>query len=490
MAISLRSLVLLCPLLVLLNLTLSPLSSADDDDLFDVRKHLSTVTRYDAVKGSSNGAYVPSAIPNGCSAIHLNLVARHGTRSPTKKRIKELDRLAIRLNTLVNDAKQKSEENSPLLRIPSWLQGWESPWKGREIGGELTGKGEDELYHLGIRVRDKYSELFSEEYHPDIFSIRATQVPRASASAVAFGLGLFTGKGSLGPGQNRAFSVISESRASDICLRFFDTCETYKQYRKNQEPAVEKLKEPILDEITSSLVSRYNLNFTRQDVASLWFLCKQEASLLDMTDQACGLFNKAEILLLEWTDDLEVFVLKGYGKSINYRMGIPLLRDVVQSMEQAIIAKEENRSPGNFEKARLRFAHAETVVPFTCLLGLFLEGSEFEKIQTEQPLSSPPKPPQERNWRGSVVAPFSGNNMLVLFQCPGNNSRSEYYVQVLHNEVPVPMPGCGNTDFCPIEVFKEKIVNPHLKHDFDTVCNVKLELEDTSVETAESRSFF
>lgn len=65
---------------------------------------------------------------------------------------------------------------------------------------------------------------------------------------------------------------------------------------------------------------------------------------------------------------------------------------------------------------------------------------EFEKIQTEQPLSSPPKPPQERNWRGSVVAPFSGNNMLVLFQCPGNNSRSEYYVQVLHNEVPVPMP--------------------------------------------------
>lgn len=33
----------------------------------------------------------------------------------------------------------------------------------------------------------------------------------------------------------------------------------------------------------------------------------------------------------------------------------------------------ENRK--TYEKARLRFAHAETVVPFTCLLGLFLEGS-------------------------------------------------------------------------------------------------------------------
>lgn len=38
---------------------------------------------------------------------------------------------------------------------------------------------------------------------------------------------------------------------------------------------MDKLKEPTLSEITSSLTSRYQLNFTVQDVASLWFLCKQ-----------------------------------------------------------------------------------------------------------------------------------------------------------------------------------------------------------------------
>ena len=31
-------------------------------------------------------------------------------------------------------------------------------------------------------------------------------------------------------------------------------------------------------------------------------------------------------------------------------------------------------------------------------------------------------PPQGRNWKGSVVAPFAGNNMLVLYQCPGKTS--------------------------------------------------------------------
>lgn len=48
-----------------------------------------------------------------------------------------------------------------------------------------------------------------------------------------------------------------------------------QNFRKKQEPAVDKLKEPILDEITGAIASRYKLNFTRQDTSSLWFLCKQ-----------------------------------------------------------------------------------------------------------------------------------------------------------------------------------------------------------------------
>lgn len=48
-----------------------------------------------------------------------------------------------------------------------------------------------------------------------------------------------------------------------------------QDFRKRQEPFVHKLKEPFFDEITSALVRRYELNFTRQDTSSLWFLCKQ-----------------------------------------------------------------------------------------------------------------------------------------------------------------------------------------------------------------------
>ncbi|XP_048134634.1 multiple inositol polyphosphate phosphatase 1 isoform X2 [Rhodamnia argentea] len=454
-------------------------TGSEAEEAFDVRKHFSTVTRYGVVKDVPNNAYVPSSVPDGCTPIHLNLVARHGTRSPTKKRMRELENLASHIQELVKDA----EEKNLAQNVPTWLRGWTSPWKGKVKGGDLISKGEDELYDLGIRSRERFPELFSQDYRSDIYTLKATQVPRAAASAVAFGMGLFSGKGTLGPGKHRAFAVTSESRASDILLRFHDCCENYKDFRKKQEPAVDKLKEPVLDEITGAIASRYKLNFTRQDTSSLWFLCKQEASLLDITNQACALFNPDEVALLEWTDDLELFILKGYGKALNYRMGVPLLKDVVESMEEAIQANEEKHPPGSNEKARLRFAHAETVVPFSCLLGLFLEGSEFEQIQREQPLPFPPKPPHNRNWRGSIVAPFGGNNMLVLYSCPANVS-SKYYVQVLHNEHPTPMPGCGGADSCPFEVFKEKIAAPHLKHDYDALCNVKANrVEQSSMNT-------
>ncbi|CAL5369791.1 unnamed protein product [Camellia sinensis] len=98
---------------------------------------------------------------------------------------------------------------------------------------------------------------------------------------------------------------------------------------------------------------------------------RKEASLLNITDQACALFTPSEVVLLEWTDDLELFILKGYGNALNYQMGVPLLEDVVQSMY-------EEHAPGCYEKARLRFAHAETLLPFSCLIGLFLEESGCE----------------------------------------------------------------------------------------------------------------
>ncbi|KAJ6902349.1 LOW QUALITY PROTEIN: multiple inositol polyphosphate phosphatase 1-like isoform X1 [Populus alba x Populus x berolinensis] len=429
---------------ILIFVLLSITTQLKADHGFDVRHHLSTVTTYDVVKDIVKAS--ANSTPDGCT-LSTKPCGKTWNSFPYQKANERVRHAGFSLEELIKDAE---EQNLSLEKVPSWLRGWKSPWRGKLKGGELIRNGEEEM------IRERFPELFEEEYHPDI--------PRASASAVAFGMGLLSEKGSLGDLhdnellllQVKAVRPMFSAQSCYDAVNFLSELHVWVQ--EEAGAAVDKLKEPVLDEITSALVSRYGLNFTRQDVAMLWFLCKQVA-------------------LLEWTDDLEMFILKGY---------VPLLEDVVQSMEQAIKAKEGNYKLSNagvcvlksmllevYEKARLRFAHAETVVPFSCLLGLFLDGSEFQKIQREEPLELPPKPPQSRNWRGRTVAPFAGNNMLVLHSCP-SNSESKYFVQVLHNEHPILMAGCGS-DFCPFEEFKEKIVAPHLKHDYNSLCTVHLE---------------
>jgi multiple inositol-polyphosphate phosphatase/2,3-bisphosphoglycerate 3-phosphatase len=84
-----------------------------------------------------------------------------------------LNTLEDRLEKLLRGAE---EQKLSLEKVPPWLRGWESPWKGKSKGGELIKKGEDELYDLGIRIREKFPDIFNEEYHPDVYAIRATQV--------------------------------------------------------------------------------------------------------------------------------------------------------------------------------------------------------------------------------------------------------------------------------------------------------------------------
>ncbi|KAI3906541.1 hypothetical protein MKW98_009449 [Papaver atlanticum] len=50
----------------------------------------------------------------------------------------------------------------------------------------------------------------------------------------------------------------------------------------------------------------------------------------------------------------------------------------------------------------------------------------------------------------------------------------------MHNEIPVPLPGCENSDFCPFEDFKERIVNPHLGQDYHSMCSVKAEVPESN----------
>ncbi|KAL3161888.1 hypothetical protein ABBQ38_008976 [Trebouxia sp. C0009 RCD-2024] len=69
---------------------------------------------------------------------------------------------------------------------------------------------------------------------------------------------------------------------------------------------------------------------------------------------------------MEWVDDVLLFMRKGASSPQAYQMAAPLLADIVTSLKAAASRPLES----SFE-AKLCFAHAETIVPLACLLGLF-----------------------------------------------------------------------------------------------------------------------
>lgn len=69
--------------------------------------------------------------------------------------------------------------------------------KVAELFGEhsqLTDSGQEELYMMGIRMRQRYPHLFTHDYHPERYDFSSTHVPRALQSGDAYVYGLFEGR--------------------------------------------------------------------------------------------------------------------------------------------------------------------------------------------------------------------------------------------------------------------------------------------------------
>ena len=202
------------------------------------------------------------------------------------------------------------------------------------------------------------------------------KVGRASASAVAFGMGLYRGVGSLGPARLQPFALSSQPEGSDRHLRFHRVCEAYEAAKRGMEAGVVEGEEAALKEVLEGVRMRLGMGcddvasnddvasrddaaerddvaagdwFTMDDVATLWRMCKFEVAVFGRENGSCALLTAPFAAKLEWVDDRRTHFLKGYGAVINYRIAEPLLADVLQSMEVAAESGGGPRGGGRVE---------------------------------------------------------------------------------------------------------------------------------------------
>jgi multiple inositol-polyphosphate phosphatase / 2,3-bisphosphoglycerate 3-phosphatase len=472
----------------------APSAAVWNDPDWDFTRHLSTKTLYYPLQFDANR----TAPPAGCQELYVNFLARsvqnlsgrfflfplhfrafsflrspvspillfmfdvrHGSRAPTSDDIDNLSKLQAILDA----------ERAKILHLNSTMFGWMLKWKNPfplALAGELDEVGEIEHYHIARRVLADYPDAFASPYVSIAYPIRTTEVPRASRSGNAFGYGLFENKGELGTCQFKPFYQYSVNKTRDLELRFFKVCPKF-QSRVLANTTTYSEKNKVLEAYTPQIATRLSkvLNWTVSDktITIMFRACAFEYALNKTRDQWCSIFTKEEFLIYEYSDDLSFFYESGYGgEGLGYRIACPLLKDMVNKFDAKI-----NFDPDyQIERAHLRFAHAETLVPFVTMMGLYNDSYQWKADSPWDRIS-------QRQWRTSIISPFAGNFMLILYNCSAaTDGGAQYRVKMLHNEKEFSLgPRCNNQMYCPYDDFKRVYLTEPLSCNFDALCDVE-----------------
>ena len=131
-----------------------------------------------------------------------------------------------------------------------------------------------------------------------------------------------------------------------------------------------------------------------------------------------------------------------------------LLRDYFSAFDDAVAAHETNAPL----TASWRFAHAETVVPFANLLGLY---------QAQEPMTATNRD-DDRYFTSSRRVTFAANVVAGLYSCEGGS----YKVRFLYNEEEVVLPVCTQEGpFCGLETLRDAYQGALEEWDYSEVCD-------------------
>lgn len=196
-------------------------------------------------------------------------------------------------------------------------------------------------------------------------------------------------------------------------------------------------------------------------------------------DTWCTLFTKGDLKILEYYEDLDDYYTDGYGRAINTVAPCLLTTDLIQKINDTInvTANSGTEKVGTY----LRFSHAGAMKQLVSHLGLFddfppriLHPSSGTSECTNEQMNNSKK---SRQWRSSLIAPFSCNFQFVLYQCPSDglssnleDELSKYHLVTFLQEFPVIVSGCDD-EFCPLKQFLNQYQSS--PSNYGLSCNLK-----------------
>lgn len=377
----------------------------------------------------SKPANKPTANPVGYVPVFINYVGRHGARHLTKD-VKT--NFAYQLLFQADSLQALTAKGQELMRMVLKLEKLENG-NTKSISAE----GRAELQAIGERMVQHNPNVFKQ---PVSLKVLVTKEKRTEQSADAF----FTGINSLLKNKPE----ISRT-TDDTNLRFYDFSPAYDAFNESDAIAksIQSLQKTeqidLIDKAFSErifkdpFVQKLSPKQTEKFAAEVFGFATIVYSLQTEIKQAgfqaedlnfTQFFSCEELAHLGLVDAAEDYLKKGPGtdiKGIQIKIAVPLLINFIKTTDEFITG-------GNYN-AQLRFAHAETILPFAALLNI----STADKTVSD--LSK-----LNQYWQPENIAPLSSNIQWILYQKKGNEN---YLVKVLLNEKEVHITGLKTNNF-------------------------------------------
>ncbi|OQS04531.1 ankyrin 2,3/unc44 [Thraustotheca clavata] len=372
----------------------------------------------------------------------INALYRHGTRYPMASEYSKM------LHVL------EEMQSTYFEDIPQWLQTYSFNYD-KNMTEILAPQGIEELEGLGLRAKalaTKYG--FPMEFSHDSYIMEHTRIHRTKESAMAFAKMYFD--------DVKDVEYLVKKAGQDIDLRFFDNCPTYasKVDKNNTALTVEtkKFEESkrgydIVTQVHKALNLPTSANLTFAQVKSMYDACAYEVALFNRYDTWCTLFTRRDLYLLDFHADLKKFYQCGTGYDISYKIAGPLLKHIMETME-------DYQHGNSTIRGYFRFAHAETILPLFCVLGLCPDSKLRASLSYDEL--------KQRTYKVSNISPFAANLMFHLYECP---TTPEYRIQLLVNEDPLPLSYCREKVFCTMQEL-EIAYDEAMKYDFQKQCQL------------------
>ncbi|XP_024242219.1 multiple inositol polyphosphate phosphatase 1 isoform X1 [Oncorhynchus tshawytscha] len=358
-----------------------------------------------------------SILKPGCTnstAIHVTAIIRHGTRYPSTKNIKMMQRL---YDLVLNEA----------MNTDKWLKEiktkWEM-WYTDDMDGKLVEKGRDDHRHLAVRLATLFPSLISEE------NLRAHRIRfitsskhRCVDSIVAFQEGLLN--------LWNVTEVGPSHKINDGLMRFFDQCQKFVEDVENNQTALEEVHlfkasaemKRVQMKMADQLQMPYN-RITPDLVEAAFFLCSYEFAIKSLNSAWCNLFDETDAQVLEYKNDLKQYWKRGYGHDINRKSSCNLFHDLFNRFDQAA---REIRFGHVSEAVTIQVGHAETLLPLLALMGFFRDETALTADNFDVQ--------NGRTFRTSRIVPYAANLLFVLYDCSEG-----LRLQFLLNETPQNFP--------------------------------------------------